>query len=443
LDGLDNDCNAAVDDLAIDDAGIRINGDPSGFGFGYVLSGGADMNGDGVPDLLIGTSSSDSAVIVSGGLAPGEYAYGESMVQITDASAGSMFGSAVTMLNDFNGDGYADMAIGAFNADASDGTDALESAMAGEAYIFFGPMSGSYGAEDADIIHSGPELGLLGRVLADGGDLLGTGTSTLIVPVYPVIRGADFVRLLTMGEDTSTSDIGATVWGSDGSSSFGSAVDGSGDVNGDGFTDLVVGAPNAAGDTELNGVIYVFAGPIAEFTTLDDVISTVEGAFSGDSLGVSIGGGGDWNDDGFMDIVVGAPGAGGTSLDSGSVSSVATASLGGMDGKMGSSVALDGDVDGDGCSDVLVGAPHATGTIGSLASVGIFFGGGSGVWDVSDVQIEPAAADDMTGGAVAYIGDGLGLGVDSIGIGGPGTSGGAEGADTHREGTVWIFNSGF
>lgn len=454
LDGLDNDCNTFVDDLKMDDADIHINGDPDGFGFGHVLSGGADLNGDGAPDLLIGTSSSDAAVIVSGDLASGEYAYDDAMVEISDASTGSMFGSAVTTLNDFNGDGYADLAIGAYGAEMSGGSDSFASVMAGQVYIFFGPMSGSYTAEDADSIHSGPDVGLLGQVVAGGGDLLGTGTSTLILPVYPVSRTPDIVRLLTMGTGDSTApDVGASVWGPATSSSFGSAVDGSGDVNGDGFADLVVGAPNFTGSTDLNGAIYVFAGPIAEYTTVEDAMSSIEGELSGDALGYSVGGGGDWNDDGFMDIAVGAPGTGGTSgvayvieggasLSSGNISAVATAFLGGMDGKMGSSIALDGDVDGDGHSDVLVGAPHATGEPGSLASVGIFFGGESGVWDATDVAIEPSSPEELAGAAVAYIGDALGLGVDSIGIGGHSASHG-EDADVHRVGAVWIFNSGF
>ncbi|MGB0638649.1 MAG: integrin alpha, partial [Myxococcota bacterium] len=346
------------------------------------------------------------------------------------------------------------IAIGAYAAEIDARSDAFHTLVAGQVYIFFGPMSGSYTPEDADSIHSGPDVGLLGQVVAGGGDLLGTGTSTLILPVYPVSRGSDIVRLLTMGGGDSTApDVGASVWGPASPSSFGSAVDGSGDVNGDGFADLVVGAPNFTGATDLNGAIYVFAGPVSEFTTVDDAIFWVEGEVSGDALGFSVGSGGDWNDDGFMDIAVGAPGTGetsgtayviegGASLGSGTASSVATAILSGMDGKMGSSIALDGDVDGDGYSDALVGAPHTTGDPESLASVGIFFGGSSGVWDATDVAIEASSPEDLAGSAVSYIGDALGLGVDSFAIGGSSASHG-EGDDAHRVGTVWIFNSGF
>ncbi|MAY79845.1 MAG: hypothetical protein CL930_03575 [Deltaproteobacteria bacterium] len=111
LDGVDNDCNGVIDDLKVYDADIRINGEIGASGFGYVLSGGSDMTDDGTPDLLIGSNSANSAVIVSGDLAAGEYDHDESIVQIFGVDSGSMFGSAVTMLDDFNGDGHPDVAI--------------------------------------------------------------------------------------------------------------------------------------------------------------------------------------------------------------------------------------------------------------------------------------------------------------------------------------------
>ncbi len=167
---------------------------------------------------------------------------------------------------------------------------------------------------------------------------------------------------------------------------FGNSVSSAGDVNGDGYDDLIVGAPynDAAGAAA--GRAYIYFG--------DDVVDNIadvilDGAAIGDHFGNSVSTAGDVNGDGFSDVIVGAytNDAGGTDAGSayiyfGGVSMDNTADLilnvFFTDGdRFGYSVSTAGDLNGDGYSDVIVGADHndAGGTDAGRAY--IYFGGAS------------------------------------------------------------------
>jgi hypothetical protein len=165
----------------------------------------------------------------------------------------------------------------------------------------------------------------------------------------------------------------------------GYSVSSAGDVNGDGFDDLIVGAPNADGKAENPGANYVVFGKsdddAVDLSTLEENATgfVTNDTSEGDQFGFSVSTAGDISDDGFDDLIIGAPAADGNfdssgvsyvvygKADSGAVDLSAIAEgVGGFvingtsggDG-FGTSVSAAGDVNGDGFDDSIVGAPHA------------------------------------------------------------------------------------
>jgi hypothetical protein len=145
---------------------------------------------------------------------------------------------------------------------------------------------------------------------------------------------------------------------------FGVSVGTAGDVNGDGYTDVIVGAYfNDAGGTDAGRAYVYHGGPAAD--TVADLVLTGEAA--GDRFGLSVGTAGDVNGDGYADVIVGADGndAGGASAGrayvyhgSPGADAVADLVLTGeaATDQFGFSVGTAGDVNGDGFTDVIVGA---------------------------------------------------------------------------------------
>ena len=192
--------------------------------------------------------------------------------------AGSRFGHSVASAGDVNGDGYADVVVG-----APDSSTIL--ARGGEANVYLGSISGLspvpnwvvYGVRD------GAELGI---AVASAGDVDGDGLSDLIVGELGgafVFRGSPAV-LETSPAWTATGDAG-----------FGSSAASAGDLNGDGYSDIVVGD----GDGN-RAFVYLgsSAGPEAAAST---VLTGASGRF-----GSSVATAGDVNGDGYSDVLVGA-----------------------------------------------------------------------------------------------------------------------------------------
>jgi hypothetical protein len=301
-------------------------------------------------------------------------------------------GTSVSGAGDVNGDGLADIILGARLADPGGASEA------GESYLVFGKTTnslidlGALGSSGFRI--EGVTLEDRSGVNVSGvGDVDGDGFADLLVGAYRADPGGDLAAgesYLVFGKNTasdislaSLGDSGFRIAGIDPDDEMGRSVSGAGDINGDGFADLIVGARRADPDTNLEaGESYVVFGkatpPTVDLESLGNGGFRIDGIDPGDYAGFSVSGAGDVNGDGIADVVVGAPNtapggdfrAGETYVVFGKPanSNIDLDALGNsgfrIDGidpfdLAGRSVAGAGDVNGDGLADILIGADKA------------------------------------------------------------------------------------
>jgi Ca2+-binding RTX toxin-like protein len=398
------------DTLALGDVdgtnGVFLKGGATSDFAGISVSAAGDVNGDGFDDVIVAAPGADGTgkdageayvVFGSGAAFPASIdlsALGSKGFTINGDQDNEQIGTVAS--GDFNGDGFADLVIGAYNY----GTN--YSGHEGAAFIVFGSAS------PTDVNLASPDgthvVRINGNIVGDDGDDLGFSASSL------------------------------------------------GDINGDGIDDLILGSPYNAGGKGFNGVSYVLFGqesfdPTLSVADLDGKNGfALPGLKSQDFAGWAVSGGGDLNGDGFDDLVIGAIGSDPHGSDSGTAyvvfghagSFAASFNLGSLNGTTGfklsgigaldyagGSVSLGGDFNGDGFADILIGAG---GDIYNSAAVGknfIIFGhagtfsAGLELANLSVAQgIEFDTPSDTGGGwSVSWAGDTNGDGYDDLIIG--------------------------
>jgi len=360
---------------------------------GIGVAGVGDVNGDGYDDILIGAHQNDEGGIVAGQayLILGK-ASGWSMdVNLSNANAswygetaGDNAGTSVAGVGDVNGDGYDDIIIGARQNDEGGN-------LAGQVYLILGNATGWsmdnnlsasdaswYGEAEDD--RAGWSVAGVGDVNADGYDdiIIGTylndeGPGSDAGQVYLILgRSTDW----TMDNNLSSTS-NASWQGEATGDQAGISIAGAGDVNADGYDDIIIGADeNDEGPGSFAGQIYLILGKSSGWT-MDNSLSTADASWQGeahiDVAGWDVAGAGDMNNDGYDDIIIGArendeggSGAGQIYLILGKSSgwtmdnslSTADASWQGEAASdvAGWSVAGAGDVNADGYDDIIIGA---------------------------------------------------------------------------------------
>lgn len=328
------------------------------------LASAGDVNADGYADLVVGFPGEDRALLFTG--SPAGLSTEPTVLRAPDGVSGG-FGAAVAGVGDFDGDGYADVVVGA------------PASVPPRAHLFLG----------------GPDMdGVADVALVEGGE-------------EPI--------------------------------AFGSAVAGSCDVNGDGLTDVVLGAP--AGGA---GIVHVFHGRpagFAELYALDILELSGSLAEAGDMFGTAVACGDvlpgvDGQVDGFADVLVGAPGS--TDAQCGRV----FVFRGGAPGedrrgvlrepagpfflkdescegvRFGTSLAVL-DLDGDGDTDWVGGAPHFSGGGENTGAAATFLQTPEGLGRAQRLTLDSSRVDALLGASVAGIGAADGTTAAFVALGAP------------------------
>jgi MYXO-CTERM domain-containing protein len=345
-------------------AAATLEGEAAGDEFGYAVAGAGDVDGDGYADVVVGAQMHGGvgrAYVFRGG-ATGLSTTAATTLDGTGADGG--FGYAVAGAGDVDGDGYDDVLV----ADKRHGV----------VYLHAGSASGV--ATTASATLAAPDVDSeFGQDVAGAGDVDGDGHDDVIVgaPYYSSYTGRAYVYAGGAGGLATTP--AATLTGSSSGGYFGFAVDGAGDVDADGFADVIVGSFMAS---SRRGRAFLYAGSASGVATV--ATATLAGSASYDELGADVAGLGDVDGDGYDDVGVTRSNDSEMSVYRGTAAgldSVASATLSG-----GWDVAAAGDVDGDGYPDVLVG--------GAVDAAYVYAGGSAGV---------PATAASTLDSPVPYV----------------------------------------
>jgi len=342
----------ATVDLAGADAGddfIVISGDNSIDRLGTSVSFAGDVDGDGLDDLVVGAPRGDSSGYNDGQVYVlfGQAAGAESdldlnaaldasrgfLIAVSSTSVYDQFGQAVSGAGDINGDGLDDFIVGA--PQASFGGEST-----GTAYVIFGTDQGFDGITAAIFDSTAPEydptVGFaihgdagndrLGFSVSDAGDVNGDGFGDVAIGVYGGDDGGNysgeayviFGKASGFGEIDLSTALSATdgfhIIGDADNDNLGASISSAGDVNGDGFDDVIIGATNNDAGGSNAGAAYVIFGKASGFTTIDlntaldgDNGFKILGDAANDKAARSVSAAGDTNGDGFSDLLVGAP----------------------------------------------------------------------------------------------------------------------------------------
>jgi hypothetical protein len=384
----------------IDDASDRdyeATGENSGDNFGCSVSSAGDVDNDGDDEILVGATSYSSST----GKAYMFYGDDGDMSvwdqTWTGSSSGDIFG-IVSSAGNVDGDSYDDIIIGAMWA----------SSQYGQAYIYFGSVNGP--SSSADVTITGESSSnRFGQSVSDAGNVNGDGYDDVIIGASGA--GSDGKAYIFNGRSSWSSTYGASsasvilVGETDpANEAFGASVSSAGDYNKDNYDDVIVGSAYESalggGDYEEAGRAHIFFGGSSMDAKVD---VSMTGEASSDYFGWAVSNAGDYDDDGFDDVVVGAPYNDGPGNNYGRayvynfVDHVEHSYM----GLLGYSVSSAGLFNNDAYYDVVVGDPFYEPFIAEEWGRAYVFHGGSSMDSTPDVFLTSPQKDAQFGFSVA------------------------------------------
>jgi hypothetical protein len=393
-------------------AATILDGGQASAWFGRSVSGAGDMNGDGYADVIVGAvtftagQSLEGAALLFLGSPTGISTTFYRRFELNQA--GANVGESVATAGDVNGDGFSDVIVGAEN---------FGGALLGGAAIYHGGTEYTASAPTLSWSYGSPN-GRAGSSLAHAGDVNGDGYGDLLVAAPDATASLAGEGVVHVHYGSTTGPAAApsvSLPGGQAGGRFGACVSTAGDVNGDGYSDVIIGAPQASG----SGRVAVHHGSAGGLATTP--AWSLNGP-AGSELGASVMTAGDVNSDGYADVIVAAPANDDVRVYLGTAAGLSatphisfTPPATGI--RFGASVSTAGDVNGDGYSDVIIGAPLYSNGQNEEGVILIYHGSDTGFVDVPDRLIEGATADAHFGVSVAGIGDANGDGYDEVAIG--------------------------
>jgi len=432
--------------------GFSFLGDAAGDRFGYSVSTAGDINGDGSPDIIIGAHSKESyrgmVYVIYGGLNSSFSNFNLSQTALDPAttgftirghSTGNLLGLSVNTAGDINGDKYDDIIISAY----------LKDSIRGEVYVIYGKETSLLTNIDLSVTPLDPAStgftlkgyasnNFFGYSVSTSGDVNKDGFDDIIIGAFGfdsdrgaayVIYGGTTATRTNIAFSSTTLDPASTgfmITGNAASDRLGRSVSNAGDINNDGYDDIIIGAYQK--DNSRGAVYVIYGGENSSLKNIDLSLATLNPASTGftvlgsmmnEVLGYSARTVGDVNNDGYDDIIIGGNGRGRAYIIYGgktsSFSNIALASVtldpaitgfmitgNSLSDNFGVSVGTAGDVNGDGYDDIIIGG---SGRNSNQGIAYVFYGGETS--SRAHIDLSLTALDPETMG-FSITGDGIG-----------------------------------
>ncbi len=361
------------------------NSGTTGSGFGSSVSGAGDVNGDGFGDLIVGAPTYSNGQTAEGCA----YCYQGSAAGMSSfatwsnpgSQSGGEYGVSVALVGDLNADGFSDYVVGADREDSVNGQDS------GRAYVYLGAdlftLPTPAGALD------GPSANAeFGNWVAAAGDVNGDGYDDFLVGSRAASNGesGEGMVFVYYGSATGFNSTPAIAFESNQvGAGMGQCVASAGDINGDGYSDVLIGTfkwDGAVGMEQGRADLYLGSASGLGSTPAWSLL----GQAAGDRMGSNVAGAGDVNGDGYSDFLVSAYSGGGSGTGyvrcflgsaTGPVGPVWSYDVPQLGAHVGS-ISSCGDVNGDGYSDIVIGSPQWDGALIDEGQALVFYGGPSG-----------------------------------------------------------------
>lgn len=361
--------------------------DQASASLGFSVSGAGDVNGDGFEDIVVGAPKYSGNTYKAGAVfafygSPGGLQPIPSWTFGGDQT-GADLGFAVAAAGDINHDGFDDILVSAprYNHEQS---------REGRVYGFYGSANG-LPATPSWQLESNLVEAYLGWSVASAGDVNHDNFDDVIVGAKWAQDGFvnEGMAQVYLGSEAGLASSPVwTTFGGQAGASLGTAVSTAGDINKDGFADVIVGAPLANTSEEDAGQVLVFCGSSSGVE--QEPCWTLTGTQLNGRLGEAVGGAGDINGDGVDDVIVGAPGQNTSLPEAGTVyvyggsetglsllplwTAVSNQSV----AQFGTAVQISSDINGDGLQDVIIGAYGYTADQSQEGRIYVYYGRSGG-----------------------------------------------------------------